>query len=609
MGGRVRRLRKPKLWIVVGPVAVIVVLVQLALTSQAATSSSAGWVAPKATNELDCNGWSAKYATVRPTTRSLCTDPITVKNGKASRFIDNGWYVGHDEPSVKFISHAGGSGNTMTYDMQLPVDPSKRPTASGSVTSYAELSIAPWFGLPICDPLSYPQNPCKPDSDSNTGLLTDPNAAGSAFMELQLYPPGFAPWVDSESCSATQWCAAMTIDSLECTFNFASCNPNCFEPSNFAFLQMNGVPAGPPSPQLFDVTSQIPNAQTLKMNAGDVLQLSITDPPAGFTATIRDMSTGQTGYMTASAKNGFMNTRMSDCKGHPFTFHAEYNTARQQNQVPWAALEGGVLMEQEIGHFEACNSVTYKNSYRESGFSDAQVYQTCVGGQEGSDKVGEGPCSYTTGLCRNASTEGTTHPQACPTNNPATGALCEFSDALCFPKGTRTVVINGKPGKETSPIAHCNANSWQNGDLDFDGMSYTRGVWPNGTQNHPTSFRYVGPFDKAGNSYPTIQFESDAPGSEFLCNTFTGGYCQTPPLGAKFYPFWSMNDSQKLQGVATPSGACVWNFGDNIKGVTTDNFGGDAQYGSPNLARYGGTVISTPQPNPEFTGDCPSFGQ
>ena len=29
---------------------------------------------------------------------SLCTDPIAMKNGKGSRFTDNGWYVGHDEP-------------------------------------------------------------------------------------------------------------------------------------------------------------------------------------------------------------------------------------------------------------------------------------------------------------------------------------------------------------------------------------------------------------------------------------------------------------------------------------------------------------------------------
>ena len=71
--------------------------------------------------------------------------------------------------------------------------------------------------------------------------------------------------------------------------------------------------------------------------------------------------------MTASARNGFMNTSMSNCDGHPFTFHAEYNTARKQNMVPWTALQAGVLMEQEIGHFETCDSLRYRDGFRLTG--------------------------------------------------------------------------------------------------------------------------------------------------------------------------------------------------------------------------------------------------
>ena len=59
----------------------------------------------------------------------------------------------------------------MTYLTKIPVDPKASPTPSGSVTNYGELSVAPWFGLPICDPLSFPQGACTPDSDSN-----NPNA-------------------------------------------------------------------------------------------------------------------------------------------------------------------------------------------------------------------------------------------------------------------------------------------------------------------------------------------------------------------------------------------------------------------------------------------------
>ena len=56
--------------------------------------------------------------------------------GSATRFEDNGQYIGHDEPSVKFISSTPGSGNTMTYLTKIPVDPQQSPTPSGSVTNY-----------------------------------------------------------------------------------------------------------------------------------------------------------------------------------------------------------------------------------------------------------------------------------------------------------------------------------------------------------------------------------------------------------------------------------------------------------------------------------------
>jgi len=490
----------------------------------------------------------------------------------------------------------------MTYFMKLPTDPALPPTNNGKITKYAELTGAAWFGLPLCDPASYPQNPCPPHSDANTGI-NQPTDAGSAFMELQFYPPGFTPaWTDNVSCDATKWCAAMTIDSLACTFNFATCNNNCIEPVNFAYMQTNGVPTGPPSPQLANVHTFTPNRHTLMFHSGDVLVASISDPRQGFTAVIRDLTTHQTGFMTASARNGFMNTNIADCSGTPFTFHAEYNTARQQNQVPWAALEGGVLMQQEIGHGEVCNSVTNKqpavNPAGATGYTDPNVFQTCVGGSEGPHAVGEGPCSGA--ICQNATTQGPNGPVACPTSNAASGALCEFSDGYCFPKGTRIAFINGSPVKEVSRAAECNQERTQNGDLDYDGQAYLAD-WPNGSRNFPTTFQYIGPFTNGGHTYPLVQFETDAAGSENLCNVANGVGCTAPPIGAKFYPFWSL--SPQFSALGTHASRCVWNFGNNQPN-TFRNFGKDAQYGAPNLARYGGTLISAVQANPQFSDGC-----
>jgi hypothetical protein len=619
-------LRRRSIWALVGAPALAAASLAIFAAGPAtahvtARASAVHWVAPNKVNMLDCNGWSKRYKSVNPTFRRLCTDPRGkikssqspwIVGGKSysarGRFIDNGHYVGHDEPSVKCISSAAGSGNTMTYYMKLPADPVAPPTNTGSVVDYAELSPAPWFGLPICDPRSYPQAPCKPDSDSNVGLNV-PKAAGSAFMELQFYPPGFAPFADDVSCSATFWCAAMTIDSLESKFNFADLNLNCAEPVNFAYLQTNGVPAGPPSPQLTDFQTFMPNARTLRLHFGDVLKVSISDPAKGFTTTVTDLTTHETGFMTASAKNGFMDTNYKTCAGTPHTFHAEYNTASKNNQVPWAALEGGVLMEQEIGHSEVCSSLANNDPVSADGVQDPNVSDTCVGGSEGSTDTGEGPCNAKTGVCQNATTEGTTGPIACPSNNFGSPELCEYADGACMPQGSRPVTLNGVASTETSPVNFCQDSRFQNGDLDFDGIDYQATTWPNGSPSNPTSIRYAGPFTAAGKTYPKIQFETDAAGSEFLCNIFTGLNCDAPPLAAAFYPYWTLTSKQGIgQPGLLPKGACIYNFGNTIPGITTNAFGGDAEYGAPDVAEFGGTII-TPSPisNPETSGNCPAL--
>jgi hypothetical protein len=596
-------------WCALGGSLVLVVGTALGSSLAASASSAASAktaavssksVMPNHTSMMDCNGHSPKYKDVKEDLGGLCTDPrgATWKGSSSGRFEDNGVYVGHDEPSVKFISSAPGSGNNMTYLTRLSTDPRGKPSVYNkdqgrkTRTDYAELSPAPWFGLPICDPGSYPQNPCTPDSDSNSGAINDPNAAGSAFLEVQLYPPGYGPWVDAPSCDTTHWCAALTIDSLESEFNFVNLNTACEEPVNFAFLQRNGVPAGPPSPQLADLSSMTPNNETLLMNPGDVLALHIQDTKNGLLVSVADLTTHQTGYMVASAKNGFMNTNYKTCAGTPFNFHPEYNTASPQNQVPWAALEGGVLMEQEMGHFEPCSSIKHSLPYTASfadgqSFDDKTTAQTCVGGFEGKGKVGEGPCNPTTGVCKNATTEGG---GACPSDKLSSGDLCEYSDMTCVPAGPRPIVENGTLVKWDWPIAGCQDNFFQNGDLDFDGSSYAKD-WPDGQPNHPTSFAYIGPFSH-GKSYPQIQFETDIAGSEADCNVTTGAGCTAPPGGAEFYAFWSLTHS------------CVWNFGNVIPGRTATDFGGDAQYGTPDIARYGGTLTSPVLSNPQFSGPC-----
>jgi hypothetical protein len=260
----------------------------------------------------------------------------------------------------------------MTYRTTLPIDPRRPPTtAFGGVTHEFELTPAIWFGLTLCDNESYPEGTktCRPNSDSNVQVPPRPDHAGAAFMELQLYPPGFAPAI---SCDQTHYCAALTIDSLQAEYGAlhgpgsppnAKANDNCAEPVNFAFLTHSGTPGGPPGPDQQTDATFTPTADTLMMNPGDALRISMRDTRAGFVTKIADLTTHRSGFMTASVANGFRHILWDPvnftCNGAPYAFHPMYDRALPPlpNGQPtawttWAAHTDNVAYDVETGHFE-----------------------------------------------------------------------------------------------------------------------------------------------------------------------------------------------------------------------------------------------------------------
>src|SRR6266702_2278669 len=172
-------------------------------------------------------------------------------------------YVGHDEPSAVFYSNVPGSGNHMTYSLRLPHDPSpNNPNKAGRSYQF-ELNGALWFGMALCATQSYPEqvSTCTPDSDSNiVDPAVSPKHPGTAFVELQLYPPGWVPWptwqvaVGASGCDPTKWCAAMNIFSLaQNPVTGQALNSTCaartgLEGVNFASLRKNGRTSAPANP-------------------------------------------------------------------------------------------------------------------------------------------------------------------------------------------------------------------------------------------------------------------------------------------------------------------------------------------------------------------------
>ena len=461
---------------------------------------------------LDCNGYSKIQKPLRP--QDACTD---FRDEYGGRGYDNGHYIGHDEPSIGFFSAVPHSGNDMQWELTLP-----RERPRPATQSFQNFSTF-WLGMALCDPGSFPNGPCIPDSDENTPFL-----AGSAFLEMQFYPPGYPPFITRISCDLTHWCASLHINSLEVMSN-GQLNPNCAETTNFAFIQRDGIPTGPPGPNNINASSVTPNAQTLLMNQGDRLRVTIKDVPGdlsgGVLTLIEDLSTGQSGFMTASAQNGYQTTDPNTCAGTNFSFHPEYGTAKFGNFVPWAANQVNINFSMEVGHFEAPDG--------------------------------------------------------------------DADDNFCFPG----------PG-----VAGC-----LDSDIDFDGTSYQRD-WPDGTKNHATSVAIssvlgngIGPVSLSDGTrnydqpYPIIQLETEVAASDVQC-TPSGVGCVVPPHGAQFYPFYALSTGPNNQGQQNGQGPqngkfCALLFG-NFSGHGINNFGGDAQYGTPNLYWFFAQNSAGPQSNP-----------
>jgi hypothetical protein len=128
-----------------------------------------------------------------------------------------------------------GAGNNASYLVRLPKDPPHQPNQQGTGGTFNfQLHPAIWFGMALCDNESAPEfthAPCAADSDTNifdSGDVNDPHYIGkhpgTAFMELQFYPPGWVSWPPGASCDATKWCVAMAIFSLSLDQNTGTAN-------------------------------------------------------------------------------------------------------------------------------------------------------------------------------------------------------------------------------------------------------------------------------------------------------------------------------------------------------------------------------------------------
>jgi hypothetical protein len=532
---------------------------------------------------LAAGGGSGTQAAKAATNAPFCVQhPALCAEANNPWSWNNYTYVsGHDEPSLLFYSDKQGSGNSNEYQLTLPTDPPTAPAANASGGTWNfMLHPAFWFGMAMCDDQSAP-NPgvnCPADSDSNIKTSLNPsspnylgNTPGTAFMEMQFYPPGWGNVGTGVSCGPNnhQWCAAMTIDSFSQNSNTGALNNNdCLsraglEYVNYAIITKSGNSQGPADPLNQTLATFETGPDTLEMNNGDKLSVSMHDTAAGFQVVINDLTTGASGSMTASTANGFghplYQPTASSCTDQAYAFHPMYSTSSPDTRVLWAAHSYNVAFSDEIGHFEYCNQLN--------------------GGQGSSCKASSFP-------------------------DPTDGTK-DTDDNACF-----DLPVFDSSNTQVNPGFTGCLGFVSGGDNDFDGPEYQNGTWPGTTGatagNVSTPIVFTSPLYHPGGglgritgnglkNYDQVAFEADLPrieGSDFSSNNNCqrhlsnpadpnpGAGCVNPPNGASFYPIYTTTTAS--------DGSCVWQEGGgNIPG-TTNNFGGTSslEYGPLLVSNY-----------------------
>jgi hypothetical protein len=292
------------------------------------------------------------------------------------------------------------------------------------------------------------------------------------------------------------------------------------------------------------------------MNSSDHLTVDMHDTAAGFQVVIHDLTTGETGSMTASIENGFghplYQPESATCTDAAYAFHPMFSTSTPNTRVYWAAHTYNVAFSDEIGHFEYCPSASVSSR----------------------------------GRCTTASV---TDPSGVDSDD----------------RGCANLPLVNVPGQPD--FGGCLST-----DNDFDGPEYQHN-WAGSIANHDTdaslhatpitfsSPLFTGPGESGLRNYSRVAFEADLPrieGADSSPNNncqrhvfnpadpSPGAGCVNPPNGASFYPFYS---------AVNQNGTCVWQEGDANLANVINNFGGSstAEFGELQLILYPATGFTT----------------
>jgi hypothetical protein len=147
---------------------------------------------------------------------------------------------------------------------------------------------------------------------------------------------------------------------------------------------------------------------------------------------------------------------------------------------------------------------------------------------------------------------------------------------LCGDSGCATLPDSDSDDTSCGTILGVGICTGGDNSTSLDGLSYVAD-WPDGTSSHPSPLSIGAPSDNGFGPESVYPYGGPAPlpyseGYSHLC--FGRVACGSPAASASFFPFFSQ---------AGTGAACNLNFGNDIPGTTTNDFGKTAQYTAPTM--------------------------
>ena len=291
-------------------------------------------------------------------------------------------YTGHDEPSALFYSNTPGLRQLNIVPLTwLPTDPKDQPTQDGTGGTFNfQLHPAFWFGMAMCDDQSAPNpggssragRPCRARPTATPTSTTAPTPRrrdyigqhpGTAFMEMQFYPPGWARLAGRRTAatppsgaprSTSTACRKTPIDRHPANNDRPARRSTGLEYVNFAFITKNGVSQAPANPVTDPIATRstfTPDpAKDLFMNSGDHLTVDMHDTAAGFQVVIHDLT-----HRPDRLDDGQRGERVWPGQVRARTRHRLHQTSRPAFHPMYAHLErehpravGGALLQRRV---------------------------------------------------------------------------------------------------------------------------------------------------------------------------------------------------------------------------------------------------------------------